>query len=791
MVVLRRLEVEGYRLFHSPFAASFPDGLTVVAGPVGSGKSSLVSAIEYALYGTDFYVARKYYGKRDLVNAARGYLKVVLEVEAEEGEGVYKFERELSRDGRERAVVRLPSGAVVSGSRDVSAVAEELLGLDFMEFSRSISVNHVLLFLLAYGSNKTRSMIIDKLLKLNAVERFARSIALSKLKVELGRVEGELRALEGEAEAWRRRVVDLEEELRRAREELEELGRRAREYEAELEGLEPRAREYERLASQVELRREEIAKLRERAKGGVLSLEEVAVRLSRVRKEMLSVAEGLQAPLSLVKEVEGVRVDGQSAESALSSLEELVKSLQGIYNERDAALREMAADLNGRRSLLDNLRRQLVSLERDADEYERAQERLEELQSKFSDEQEVRGRLEELKRERERLERQLQGERFLSSTRRELAEAVAKKREAVCPLCLSKVGSEILDRLRKAPSVSARDLESRLQAVDGELNRLKEALNDIREAKLEIINLEERYREYQQAVEFVKELERGLEEDAEEAAVLEVSLRGVDEDLRWVRQELGRLRGELRKRSDVAELQRLEEEVKALEGRLRELESGHSKYEELKEAYGRALSLLHRKEGEVESLERSLAAGVGPSRERLLELRRRYEKLRDLVNRLERIRLCAIRVHTELREQSLEEVNRLLNTVVKDLYPYSGVEEVRLRVVPPSSEEERHSRYQLEVKVGGEWYPYSARLSDGQRAIAFLSLTLAFNRLLGGRVNSIILDEPLPNVDDAIKVNFLKFLSSKLGVKQVILTTQAEDIAASIQGLNLVKLSRP
>jgi len=69
-----------------------------------------------------------------------------------------------------------------------------------------------------------------------------------------------------------------------------------------------------------------------------------------------------------------------------------------------------------------------------------------------------------------------------------------------------------------------------------------------------------------------------------------------------------------------------------------------------------------------------------------------------------------------------------------------------------------------------------------------LSLLLAVYSQIRRNVDFIMLDEPLPNVDERIKVAFLKSLSKALGIDQVILTTQAEEAVKELEGVNVVKL---
>ena len=178
-VLLKRLEVEGFRYFSWRVSLDFDQGLTVIAGPVGTGKSSLLAAISYALYGLEPGLRRRLYQKSELINAKRSSARVTLELASENG--LYRFSRELSREKGEVSVATLPDGRVIRGSRAVQQLAEGLLGLDFEEFSRSVSLSFASLLLLAYGTHEMRSRVLDRLLGLDSITALARSISLLSL----------------------------------------------------------------------------------------------------------------------------------------------------------------------------------------------------------------------------------------------------------------------------------------------------------------------------------------------------------------------------------------------------------------------------------------------------------------------------------------------------------------------------------------------------------------------------------------------------------------------------------
>src|SRR4051794_39598921 len=135
-----RLELEGFTSFREPTVVDF-DGADVFAltGPTGSGKSSLVDAMGFALYGR---VHR--YGEK-VVHAAisqgRNEARVRLDFSA--GGAAYTAVRVVRRVGPGRATTKEArlerAGEVLAGDeKGLTAAIVQLLGLDFEQYCRCV-----------------------------------------------------------------------------------------------------------------------------------------------------------------------------------------------------------------------------------------------------------------------------------------------------------------------------------------------------------------------------------------------------------------------------------------------------------------------------------------------------------------------------------------------------------------------------------------------------------------------------------------------------------------------------
>lgn len=103
---LRRLELENFRQ-HAATALTFADGLTAIVGPNGVGKSTIVEAVVWCLYGS---------------GAARGTNETLRFARAPRGSRV-RAELRFEAGGRDFRVTRTPAGAEVKVEGNADPVA--------------------------------------------------------------------------------------------------------------------------------------------------------------------------------------------------------------------------------------------------------------------------------------------------------------------------------------------------------------------------------------------------------------------------------------------------------------------------------------------------------------------------------------------------------------------------------------------------------------------------------------------------------------------------------------------
>jgi exonuclease SbcC len=165
-----RLEIEGLTSFRTRQEIDFSElGVFVITGPTGSGKTSILDAISFALYGQVPRTGGK--GTNQLVSHGETSARILLDFEAN-GE-IYRVVRRLPRKGAQKAMLERRVGAnwtpevADGGVKLVEARIEEIVGLDFGAFKRSVLLPQGDFAEFLNGETKTRREILVRLLDLD------------------------------------------------------------------------------------------------------------------------------------------------------------------------------------------------------------------------------------------------------------------------------------------------------------------------------------------------------------------------------------------------------------------------------------------------------------------------------------------------------------------------------------------------------------------------------------------------------------------------------------------------
>lgn len=185
LLMIKSISLRNWKT-HLDSRLDFAKGTNVIVGPMGSGKSSLMDSISFALYGTfPSHNAKKVSLEETIMARPMKQEKAELKLWFDYNRKEYEVERTVKRSGTNEAYLR-ENGKLISGPKttDVNNKVEEILEVNYDLFSRAIySEQNEIDFFLKLAPSKRKEKF-DELLGLDRYEKVrANAVTLtSRLK---------------------------------------------------------------------------------------------------------------------------------------------------------------------------------------------------------------------------------------------------------------------------------------------------------------------------------------------------------------------------------------------------------------------------------------------------------------------------------------------------------------------------------------------------------------------------------------------------------------------------------
>ena len=778
---MRYLELQNYRKFRKA-AIEFPDGVIGVIGPNGTGKSTLIEAISWALYGNDAQRTRKE-DVRWIGAQPTEECSVTLEFDLEDDR--YRVRRQMRGSSLSMKVSLEINGQLhADGDRAVNQAISERLGMDYRAFFISVFARQKDLDALSVLPPRERRQLILRMLDIDVLDRIITSVrsdrkdlesqvkAISRILIdEEGRdrstqidgmiteIDGTIAARGKEVEGSSKELERLDERLSNLRKERDELGSR----EGDFHSL---GRELAGRTSALEGLRASIGSLEAESS----SLEKLRPQLDVLREK----SELLERKISEKEEMDrerGVLKERKALQTRMDSLNGSIAPLESRIEMTEGSIKKMGDPT----ASLDAVSRNLEDLEVNVDAI---RDEISQISA------EIRGK----EKERHRLR----------SRQEEISEMGP---ESNCPTCERRLGDQHEFLLEKMTS-EIQDLEKTISLLkDGKAKKEEELALEVRRrqalegrseklrgAQLEIVRLEQSLTGDKGRRD---EIEREIDDISGRMADLEV-VELDEEEYRRVRSSVEELKGPARKYSEVfGKMERLPKVLDDLEGKKNDLE-------ELTEG----IETLNLKLKNLDFDEDRLAS----IRNEIEDMARSREKAKEAISELRSdIRLKESKRESLVKErESLEESLEAKRENELEIGSLSTLEEVMgefrtnliSRIVPTLSEissslfnemtdskyggMEIDGDYNLSIFDGNETFGLE-RFSGGESDLANLCLRLAISRVIadrsGSSVDLLILDEIFGSQDQNRKRKVLSTfnrLSKKF--RQIILITHIDDV---------------
>lgn len=356
------LKIKGLRSYRDEQRIDFGDRtLVAVIGDTGAGKSSILEAITFALFGVSTWEK----GNRDLISDYADVMKVDFTFSADGGR--WRVTRARRRSGTPiDRLEGLDTGDRIDGSKPVTAKVEALLGLDYDTFLQTVILPQGKFDILLKSSDAERVKVLKRLFSVEALGR-VRALAVERRKYADVRLSGlaqdrerylddpakaaEAAAAEAEAAADAQRAIDrAKKDARALVGEAEAANKRVGALAdalgaVEVDGLRTAEREAKQLAGVAQAGEARITRAR-------LARDGARVARDRAREALATLAASGGDAASLA----GVRSALGEVTKQAETLRANVAGMQASIADREAAddvLQEAATALSGAASALE------------------------------------------------------------------------------------------------------------------------------------------------------------------------------------------------------------------------------------------------------------------------------------------------------------------------------------------------------------------------------------------------------------------------------------------------------
>jgi exonuclease SbcC len=765
--VIKSLELESFMRYLDKQRILFDEKFTVITGRTGSGKTSLLDAITFALYGNTSRTDVKSIKVSDIVRKG-GYTRLRFMQRGDE----FEVERGLNSKGVPFLSLRKNGSSIMGGIAELNKVIVDIVGLDYVGFKNSTFVRQEEMRQIGSETPAERLEIFRKLFRLETFERAQEAVK--------GKLDG-LRLEVRECEASVRTRAEELQKLPSLKDELEMLREKERTDEVSLKALEDGLKEKEGRFEEME-----------RTHGDYLKL---LAKMETLENEVASLERDISERKSALEDYEETKTMMTELEKDVKNLEELRKgfeALKEVSHEHSTLEKELELRASGARELKNDHEKKLDTL---GSRVEEEEERISLLSTTISGEEafsllKQEGALDERLR---RIEKELE---WLSDKKSVIKTLKEERKKA----------SSLLEEVTERSSSINKD-SFILTEIQSNIEKLRTDMESENESY--ISKSKKQQGDIDNLVERIEKLGFG-DEERKRMSMMEETLSTLEND----RIRLEKCRKKMNEMGDVSsvlkDLTARKDEKEAERANLKKLEkksqSSEKEYVILKDE----LKLLGKKKEEINeglNRRRGQLEQVG---KRITELENMGKKLRKDEERLEHLR-SKFSVYTILKDEVFH--NRgIVMYAINQIIPQLSIEasndladlsagrfaKVRLEAMGEGA------RYGIGILVeglDGQWHDVF-EFSGGERTQINAALRFSIARELAslpqvgrtyGRMRTLFIDEgDLGSLDtESSRGLFVKKLLD-MGVyfDKIILITHLSDVAEAFPGKVRVEMDQ-
>lgn len=728
---------------HKHNVLGFQKGVNVLIGIMGAGKSSVMDALSFGLFGTfPALVHRRTSLDGLILNKPDQENEATVKVNFTSGDDSYTVTRKITREQGTTAKLEKNGSYIQAQPERVNEEIERLLSVDYDTFSRVVysEQNRLDYFLeLPKGDRKRQ---IDQMLGL---DRFANAEvnATSLINWMKSLISGEEQTLtQMDVDESKKQLEALSKEKETVVKEQAVLGKEAV---IAKEGMEKRKKELAELKLSYEKRTKlskEVAELESRILTLKKEIEKTVVphgpdKLEKDRKE------SGEKEKTAIAELKSQKAKGDAAIREAAQAEAELKSGLAKVKERDQILDKMKGkDLSSIEK----------ALKKDDDTL-----------------QELRKDLAALKGSRQELEKSVD----------ELSKEVSK-----CPVCERELDDELRHRLLKGKVALSAEISSSIDRSSKAVAELAARIEVATKERNALLLSSKKLEDYKGIEELVKRATERAEVSRKASAIFSKDIEKAEAELEIIRKDIKSLDTDLeaakRRQSHELEVKKDSELLVTKKEGLAATKVDESALYELQDRITKESSRLSEVNSKIESGKRYLASVDTQIEEKakqianINQIKERVEKRRQQVGEMNKFKSALVDTEGMLRNRLITSINSMMQSIWSEIYPYADYSGIRL--------EAGKDDYKLEARtLNGEeakWSEVDGMASGGERSMACLAMRIAFAMVVVPNLKWLILDEPTHNIDENGIAKFVEMLGDSLPkvVEQVFVITHESEL---------------
>jgi exonuclease SbcC len=764
--MITKVKLKNWRS-HADTELDFSKGTNCFVGPMGSGKTSVMDAICFGLFGTFLQLQQKKLKLNDIImkkplQKNKAEVTVFFNVNGDE----WSVKR-MIENSKSTAELR-KNGELVEGPQTtrVTENVEKILKMDYDLFTRAIysQQNKLDMFLTIPRGQRMRK--IDELLAIEKFEK-ARSTTKSVINKCSSSVKEKERVLENMS------ADDNVNKVETVKRELLDLNKQEIEMNEKLKRIVSKKQRTMKDVSTLKEQRDRLQKINEDDKKFKALLDVTRKDLDKIKEDLVDFAEMTMEDLKIEMRNKGEEIQKLS----ISLEEEKIGSddLRKEYVQDDAKIKLIQEER------IPKLTKQLKELEEIEEKLKKEPlKKLEKQISQFD---------KELKKKQTELQK-------ITVKISELEQSVEELKSAgsTCPVCTTKLTPAKKSSLIENNKKKIRELKHNIKSLNPEITKLENNIRDtqqkINESKImknKLDELKDIKKEFKLNSDELKTLKAKLRVFENQTKMFEKNIKMIDEQLKKLKERQEAVKNIINKQEEAdIKIKRIKEyeEYLTFLGIEREKLSSFSPsvLQELENEYQTALKI----ESEITTHLINLSS-LKIEKQRLMEeiesklkLLDKYKieikNIQQISEQLKFLESGLLATQEQLRKDFVLAVNQAMQSVWEELYPYKDFYSIRLSI--------EGGDYVLQLQDSTGWVNADGIVSGGERSMATLALRIAFSLVLAPQLKWLVLDEPTHNLDRNAVEELGTILRENISnfVDQVFLITHDPSLEEAVSG---------